>query len=248
MTGSDFYTVLGDSYDDLFPLEPAILHFLEEEFQHSQQILDIACGTGTYTITLAEAGKTVYGIDLSETMIEKAREKAPQWADHFLVDDMLTLKNLPEKSFQGVYCIGNSLVHLDTLEDIGNALYRFQEVLEPGGILIIQIINFDRIQFKENSPFLLPPLQGKRVQMTRTYSPGPNPGRVYFDTELILSQKEPPVSSKNRVPLVAVQSSQLQKLLTKAGFTKIRFYGSYNKSPFNPGTSFLTIAVAEALK
>jgi 2-polyprenyl-3-methyl-5-hydroxy-6-metoxy-1,4-benzoquinol methylase len=246
MTGADFYTVLGDSYDDIFPLEPAILRFLEEEFQDAQRILDIACGTGTYTMALAKAGKTIYGIDLSETMIKKAREKAPQWTDHFLVDDMLTLSNLPEKNFQGVYCIGNSLVHIDTLADIGKALRRFREVLEPRGILTIQIINFDRIRFDKESPFLLPPLQGKRVKMTRTYSPGTDPGRVYFDTELILSQEEPPISIKNRVPLVAVQSTQIKNLLTKAGFTKIRFYGSYDKSPYKPDASFLTIAVAEA--
>lgn len=52
--------------------------FLEDEIHHdkSKSILDVGCGTGRHAIELAKRGYKVTGIDLSESMLEKAREKA----------------------------------------------------------------------------------------------------------------------------------------------------------------------------
>jgi 2-polyprenyl-3-methyl-5-hydroxy-6-metoxy-1,4-benzoquinol methylase len=52
--------------------------FFEQEinFIQKSKILDIGCGTGRYSIELAKRGYAVTGIDLSENMLSKAREKA----------------------------------------------------------------------------------------------------------------------------------------------------------------------------
>lgn len=50
----------------------------EIEFNHSSRILDIACGTGRHAIELARRGYSVTGVDLSESMLARAREKARQ--------------------------------------------------------------------------------------------------------------------------------------------------------------------------
>jgi len=52
--------------------------FIEKEINKDKncKILDIGCGTGRHAIELAKRGYNVTGIDLSESMIEKAREKA----------------------------------------------------------------------------------------------------------------------------------------------------------------------------
>jgi SAM-dependent methyltransferase len=42
----------------------------------SGRLLDIGCGTGTYTLLCAELGFDVHGVDTSERMIARAREKA----------------------------------------------------------------------------------------------------------------------------------------------------------------------------
>jgi len=132
----DFYTILSAVYDDLFPAEPSIIRFLIDTFSSCQRVLDVACGTGTYTISLWEQGKEVVGIDLSIPMIQQAREKLQQMfdgrsesdyatppttpkggkvfirntaADVFQVGDMLDLTRFPPGSFQGLYCIGNSI-------------------------------------------------------------------------------------------------------------------------------------------
>ncbi len=52
--------------------------FFEQELNHdrSVKILDIGCGTGRHSIEMAKRGYSVTGIDLSEAMLKKAREKA----------------------------------------------------------------------------------------------------------------------------------------------------------------------------
>ncbi|AFZ49201.1 methyltransferase family protein [Dactylococcopsis salina PCC 8305] len=52
--------------------------FIEREisFNQSLKILDVGCGTGRHTIELSRRGYTITGIDLSETLLTRATEKA----------------------------------------------------------------------------------------------------------------------------------------------------------------------------
>lgn len=52
--------------------------FIEQEmnFDKSLKIIDIGCGTGRHTIELTQRGYQVTGLDLSDSMLEKARKKA----------------------------------------------------------------------------------------------------------------------------------------------------------------------------
>ena len=52
--------------------------FIEQEigYDKSSRIIDIACGTGRHSIELTKRGYRVTGIDLSDSMLARAREKA----------------------------------------------------------------------------------------------------------------------------------------------------------------------------
>ena len=52
--------------------------FIEKEltFNKSLKILDVGCGTGRHSIELTKRGYSVTGIDLSETQLKAALEKA----------------------------------------------------------------------------------------------------------------------------------------------------------------------------
>ena len=54
--------------------------FIEQEINHdkSLKIIDIGCGTGRHSIELAKSGYQVMGIDLSESQLKRAREKAKE--------------------------------------------------------------------------------------------------------------------------------------------------------------------------
>ncbi|MBL1214473.1 MAG: class I SAM-dependent methyltransferase [Ignavibacteriae bacterium] len=52
--------------------------FIEQEINHNKQarILDIGCGTGRHSLELAKRGYSVTGVDLSESLIKRAKELA----------------------------------------------------------------------------------------------------------------------------------------------------------------------------
>lgn len=54
--------------------------FIEQEikFNKNVEILDIGCGTGRHSIELARRGYRITGIDLSESQLQRAREKAAE--------------------------------------------------------------------------------------------------------------------------------------------------------------------------
>ena len=55
--------------------------FIENElkFDNSVKILDVGCGTGRHSIELTKRGYAVKGIDLSESQLAQAREKAKNY-------------------------------------------------------------------------------------------------------------------------------------------------------------------------
>lgn len=74
-------------------------------------ICDAGCGVGSLSIPLAEAGAKVYGSDISEKMIEEAKERAQQIFGNsenpsFAVQDLETLSG----SYHTVVCL-DVLIH-----------------------------------------------------------------------------------------------------------------------------------------
>ena len=74
------FTNYANTYDEEKFTQGTIqeVDFIEDEIGHdtSKTILDIGCGTGRHTVELAKRGYSVVGIDLSESQLNKAREKA----------------------------------------------------------------------------------------------------------------------------------------------------------------------------
>ena len=72
----------GEKYDNECFAQGTIgeCDFIEKEISYNKslKIIDIGCGTGRHSIELTKRGYTMTGIDLSESLLEKAKEKAEQ--------------------------------------------------------------------------------------------------------------------------------------------------------------------------
>ena len=73
--------------------------FIEKEinFDKSLKILDVGCGTGRHAIELSKRGYCITGIDLSESQLKRAKEKAKE--NNLIIDFQLQdARNLPFNS------------------------------------------------------------------------------------------------------------------------------------------------------
>ena len=70
----------GQKYDNEVFVQGTIgeCDFFEKEIHKNKEtkILDIGCGTGRHSIELSKRGYSITGIDLSESLLNRAREKA----------------------------------------------------------------------------------------------------------------------------------------------------------------------------
>ena len=118
--------------------------FLEKEFQFdkSLKILDVGCGTGRHAIELTKRGYSVTGIDLSESQLARAREKA---AEQNLRIDFLRhdARNLPFKAeFDAaiMLCEGGFPL-METDEMNFEILKNVTRSLKDGGTFIFTTLN-----------------------------------------------------------------------------------------------------------
>lgn len=98
-----------------------------------KELLDIACGTAEHLKYLKDDFECV-GVDISERMLKKAREKVPTVS--FIKSDMLDL-NL-NKKFDIIISLFSSIGYLCTYENLRNALQSFNAHLKSGGVMIIE--------------------------------------------------------------------------------------------------------------
>lgn len=107
------YDDIGKEYDITRRADPEIVHRLRNHLQVSDnsRILDIACGTGNYTVALANLGLKLTGVDISEEMVKKAEQKSIQITWHQGNVTKLPYRN---ESFDGATCI-LAIHHFDDL-------------------------------------------------------------------------------------------------------------------------------------
>ena len=106
--------------------------FLERVAECST-LLSAGCGAGKYDGTLLEAGHSVVGIDQSEGMLARARERFPEARYEKMGLQEMNFHEM----FDGVICI-DTLEHVCP-EDWPGILRRFREALKPRGVLYFTV-------------------------------------------------------------------------------------------------------------
>jgi len=98
------------------------------------KLLDVACGTGRHTYFLKNDFEIV-GYDISEEMLEIAREKLPDIS--FIKGDMKKM-DLSHK-FDVLICMFSAINYNTTLQELKITLNNFHDHLKQGGVLIFDM-------------------------------------------------------------------------------------------------------------
>ena len=131
--------VVGDHLADL-PLDRALIAAFAELVRATDAgpVADLGCGPGRVTAHLRSLGLTVFGVDLSPTMIDLAREAYPDL--RFEVGSMADL-DVGDEVLGGILA-WYSVIHTPP-EELPAVLTEFHRVLAPGGHLLLAFFQAD---------------------------------------------------------------------------------------------------------
>lgn len=155
------YETLAGAYDGLTTDVDyaAVLQFFETVLQragHSPKtVLDLACGTGSMSVLLAERGYRVIGADISEEMLTAAAQKAAAMAENppFFICQPMQRLTLPEP-VEAIVCLLDSLNYLTEPEDCRKTFHRVWRALRPGGMFFFDINTPQKLRGLDGQVFL----------------------------------------------------------------------------------------------
>jgi SAM-dependent methyltransferase len=106
-----------------------------------RSIFDGGCGTGGHTIPLTRRGYEVIGVDASETVIEKALEKARKAGLNidFRVVDLRSLSL--DKKFDAAICMFAVMDYFTTNPELEKVIRNLRAVLKEGALFIFDVWN-----------------------------------------------------------------------------------------------------------
>lgn len=225
-----FYQSIADQYENIFPLNQHQADFVRNSFnEHGKRtLLDTGCGTGLLADELSKTFGNVVGIDLNESMIVIAEEKESKAI--FKVADMLQMKEVfGNQTFDGILCFGNTLVHLPGIQYIQDFFNQVKNQLKSNGKFLFQAINYNRIIDQNITG--LPTIENERIRFERIYNYNKEEHRIDFRT--ILTVKDSGQKTNNSIQLYPLRKEEIERLLIKAGFSAVQYFGSFKRDGFS---------------
>ena len=205
---------------------------LAEEGLRPRTAVDLACGTGTVSILLAQQGLRVTGVDLSEEMLTVAQQKADGLENppRFVRQSLQNL-TLP-RGVDLAVCALDSLDYITEPSDCAKAIRRVYRALNPGGIFIFDVNTPEKLRAMDAQVFLDEDddvycvWRGEFDEKTNLCS---------YGMDLFQRQGTHWRRSFEEHREYAYSAEQLTGYLKAAGFTGIRVYGDRRMEPPRPG-------------
>lgn len=137
------YSILAEIYDRIMhdvnyvAWTDYIDEIILEHHPYAEDILELACGTGTMALSMEEFGTyNITATDGSAEMIKKAQEKADRVGSDVQFRTVNFLDIDLDQTFDVVYMVFDSLNYLHSKEDIIRLHQQVKKVLNPNGIFI----------------------------------------------------------------------------------------------------------------
>ena len=171
-SGSDIYD---DFYSDIY--DYLVFNNLKDDYEvgfimnslspsSKSKILDIGCGTGHHVSSLGAKGLDVLGIDISPSMIKKAKTNFPDYK--FNVGYALNNHLFESNSFTHILCMYFTIYYFKDKTLFFNNCFKW---LMPGGYLIVHLVereHFDPILPPGNPLIYISPQRYAKQRITST--------------------------------------------------------------------------------
>jgi len=154
------YHDLAVSYDRLtsdvdYQAIVAFYHaILEKENIHPKSAVDLACGTGSVALLLAEEMDRVIGVDMSEEMLTVAQQRAQEQENRPLFVCQMLQELRLDRAVDLAVCALDGLDYILDPADCKEAIRRVYKALNPGGIFIFDVNTPEKLRAMDGQVFL----------------------------------------------------------------------------------------------
>ena len=189
------------------------------------RILDTACGTGNITIPMSAAGYDMWGLDLSESMLALAENKAraAKRKIKFLNQDMVHM-NVKEK-FQSILCMCDGVNYITEEADLKNYFLSVYASLEEKGIFIFDISSYNKIHSVLGNNTFHEEKNNRHYIWNNNFDEASE--TIEMDLIFFVPQGELYRKFEEQHIQKAYQWDQLYKLLLDTGFVNIKVFGDF---------------------
>lgn len=225
--------------------------FLEKPFSSmpSRRVLDLGCGTGEHARFFAEKGFEVVGVDVSDTMLERARESGVPAGVTYIEGDLAHVDTFVQGPFGGAVCLGNTLTHITSRQALVDLLKGVKSVLLPGAPFVLQILNYERLVHAGQRCLPLTFVKDEEGDaiFLRVMTHKPD-GAVVFTPTLLRYRpdSEPAVEviTSHNVPLHGWTRDDIESALGAAGFASLETHGTMGDTEYHAHDSTDLVVVA----
>lgn len=239
---SEFYDALtaNVSYDTV----SQVLSSLLTRYGKSRGLLlDLACGTGSVSVRMAQKGYEVIGVDLSPEMLSEAQNKAYSAGQNilFLCQDMTALDLYG--TVDAAVCTLDGLCHLPDEESVFAALQKVSLFMNPGGVFLFDVNSvYKHRAVLGNNTFVY---DTDDVYCVWQNTLLPDGVTVQMDLDFFepVSDAGNYVRQSERFTERAYPRETLEAMLKKAGFTVLDVFDGYSGKPAHDTSERLLFAV-----
>jgi 2-polyprenyl-3-methyl-5-hydroxy-6-metoxy-1,4-benzoquinol methylase len=244
----DFYDSLAQQYDQL--TAAASRQATADAFvgrllaqRPIERAVDVACGTGLFALAMARRGVRTTGIDISSGMLRQARQAADSQGlqVNWLAAPMQQLPAAAAGPFDAVLCMGNSLPHLLSADDLAVTLAGFAKVLAPGGLAAMHLLNYRRVLQRRER--IVGIQAAGETTFVRFYDFGGGEMLTFSILELRRrgSDFDYTLHSANLRPWLA---GDVASAARNAGMGQVTFFGGLDMGPFDADQSDTVLIMA----
>jgi SAM-dependent methyltransferase len=216
------YDLLAPHYDAVtgdFEAEAAFIHdVIRRRHGRATTVLDLACGTGTMTASLADAYQ-VSGLDISPGMLAVARRKLPARTPLHLAD--MTSFRL-DAAFDVIVCAYQGINHLLSLPAWQRTFECAYRHLNPGGLFVFDIATVSHLAQMAGIPQTVEQFAGNYLLIRVRTADG-----LVFDWHMEVYELQPDGRYRLLTQTVRLRSFSLPDIrdALRARFTGIEIIG-----------------------
>lgn len=244
------------AYEMVLAASTDVQFYTELAIERPGPVLELGCGTGRVLLELYRAGIECVGLDSSQAMLARLRERAHELrlrphagssspGPELFLGRMQDFDLAPRR-FQLIYSAFRPFQHLYTVDDQLSCLRTVLRHLEPGGRFAFDVFNpkLDRAYelSEPESGDLRFRLDGREV--VRYVSLRRDPAQQMIEARMRFETLEQGRPIKNETELVRMRwftRFELEHLMARAGYENVMIYGDFDRSPVGHGSPELVV-------